>query len=199
MLEEDFAKDPLEQFERWFEDARRALELPEAMTLATAAADGTPSARMVLLKGVDERGFLFFTNYESRKGRELADNPRAALVFHWALDPRRQVLVTGRVERLAAEESDEYFRTRPHGSRLAAMASRQSTAAEPRGPRPGRGRGSSASTRVTTCRGPPGGAGTCCARTPSSSGRTAPTGSTTACATGGTTSAGSWSVLLPSG
>lgn len=127
MLEEDFAKDPLEQFERWFEDARRALELPEAMTLATAAADGTPSARMVLLKGVDERGFLFFTNYESRKGRELADNPRAALVFHWALDPRRQVLVTGRVERLAAEESDEYFRTRPHGSRLAAMASRQST------------------------------------------------------------------------
>lgn len=127
MLEEDFAKDPLEQFERWFEDARRALELPEAMTLATAAADGTPSARMVLLKGVDERGFLFFTNYESRKGRELADNPRAALVFHWALDPRRQVLVTGRVERLAAEESDEYFRIRPHGSRLAAMASRQST------------------------------------------------------------------------
>ena len=127
MLEEDFAKHPLEQFERWFEEARRALELPEAMTLATAAADGTPSARMVLLKGVDERGFLFFTNYESRKARELADNPRAALVFHWALDPRRQVLVTGRVERLAAEESDEYFRTRPHGSRLAAMASRQSS------------------------------------------------------------------------
>jgi pyridoxamine 5'-phosphate oxidase len=127
MLEGDFAKDPLEQFARWFEDARRRLELPEAMTLATAAADGTPSARMVLLKGVDERGFLFFTNYESRKGRELADNPRAALVFHWALDPRRQVLVTGRVEKLAAEESDQYFRTRPHGSRLAAMASRQST------------------------------------------------------------------------
>jgi pyridoxamine 5'-phosphate oxidase len=127
MLEGDFAKDPLEQFARWFEDARGRLELPEAMTLATAAADGTPSARMVLLKGVDGRGFLFFTNYESRKGRELADNPRAALVFHWALDPRRQVLVTGRVEKLAAEESDQYFRTRPHGSRLAAMASRQST------------------------------------------------------------------------
>jgi pyridoxamine 5'-phosphate oxidase len=127
MLEGDFAKDPLEQFARWFEDARRSLELPDAMTLATAAADGTPSARMVLLKGVDQRGFLFFTNYESRKGRELADNPRAALVFHWALDPRRQVLVTGRVEKLPAEESDQYFRTRPHGSRLAAMASRQST------------------------------------------------------------------------
>jgi pyridoxamine 5'-phosphate oxidase len=128
MREEDFATDPVEQFARWYEDARRAgLELPEAMTLATAAADGTPSARTVLLKGVDERGFLFFTNYESRKGRELADNPKAALVFHWPLSPRRQVLVTGRVEKLSAGESDEYFRSRPHGSRLAAAASHQST------------------------------------------------------------------------
>jgi pyridoxamine 5'-phosphate oxidase len=128
MREEDFAKDPLEQFERWFEEARGGgLELPEAMTLATAAADGTPSARMVLLKSVDERGFLFFTNYESRKGRELADNPTAALVFHWALEPRRQVLVTGSVEKVAAGESEEYFRTRPHGSRLAALISRQSS------------------------------------------------------------------------
>jgi pyridoxamine 5'-phosphate oxidase len=128
MREEDFTTDPVEQFARWYEDARRAgLELPEAMTLATAAVDGTPSARMVLLKGVDERGFLFFTNYESRKGRELADNPKAALVFHWPLSPRRQVLVTGRVEKLSVGESDEYFRSRPHGSRLAAAASRQST------------------------------------------------------------------------
>ena len=128
MREQEFAADPLAQFERWFEDARReGLELPEAMTLATAAADGTPSARMVLLKGVDERGFLFFTNYESRKGRELADNPRASLVFHWPLSPRRQVLVSGPVERLSGEESAEYFRTRPRGSRLAALASRQST------------------------------------------------------------------------
>jgi pyridoxamine 5'-phosphate oxidase len=128
MREEDFASDPLEQFERWFEDARQAgLELPEAMTLATAAADGTPSARMVLLKGVDERGFLFFTNYESRKGRELGENPRASLVFHWPLSPRRQVLVSGQVEKLGGGESDEYFRSRPRGSRLAALASRQST------------------------------------------------------------------------
>ena len=128
MREEEFAPDPLEQFARWFEEARRAgLELPEAMTLATSAPDGTPSARMVLLKGVDERGFAFFTNYESRKGRELADNPRAALVFHWPLAPRRQVLVTGSVEKVPEDESEEYFRTRPRGSRLAALVSRQST------------------------------------------------------------------------
>jgi pyridoxamine 5'-phosphate oxidase len=128
MHEDEFSPDPLEQFARWFEDARRAgLELPEAMTLATADGDGTPSARMVLLKGVDERGFVFFTNYESRKGRELADNPRAALVFHWPLAPRRQVLVTGSVERVPDAESEEYFRSRPRGSRLAALASRQST------------------------------------------------------------------------
>jgi pyridoxamine 5'-phosphate oxidase len=128
MREEEFSPDPLEQFARWFEEARRAgLELPEAMTLATGDGDGTPSARMVLLKGVDERGFVFFTNYESRKGRELADNPRAALVFHWPLAPRRQVLVTGSVEKVPEDESDEYFRTRPRGSRLAALASRQST------------------------------------------------------------------------
>jgi pyridoxamine 5'-phosphate oxidase len=128
MREEEFSPDPLEQFARWFEEARRAgLELPEAMTLATGDGDGTPSARMVLLKGVDERGFVFFTNYESRKGHELADNPRAALVFHWPLAPRRQVLVTGSVEKVPEDESDEYFRTRPRGSRLAALASRQST------------------------------------------------------------------------
>jgi pyridoxamine 5'-phosphate oxidase len=121
--------DPLQLFTKWFEAARAAgLELPEAMTLATAAADGRPSARTVLLKGVDERGFAFFTNYESRKGNELSDNPRAALVFHWAQEPRRQVLVGGRVERLPAKESDEYWATRPAGSRLAAWASRQSSA-----------------------------------------------------------------------
>ena len=125
--------DPLQLFAEWFDTARAAgLELPEAMTLATANAEGRPSARTVLLKGVDERGFAFFTNYESRKGGELADNPRAALVFHWAQDPRRQVLVGGRVERLPVEESDEYWATRPAGSRLAAWASRQSTAIEDR-------------------------------------------------------------------
>ena len=119
--------DPLRLFHEWFEAAGASgLELPEAMTLATANADGRPSARTVLLKGADEAGFAFFTNYESRKGRELSENPRAALVFHWAQEPRRQVLVTGRVERLSEEESDEYWATRPAGSRLAAWASSQS-------------------------------------------------------------------------
>jgi pyridoxamine 5'-phosphate oxidase len=96
------------------------------MTLATAEAAGRPSARTVLLKGVDERGFVFFTNYESRKGRQLAENPHAALVFVWHTDPRRQVCVTGSVTRLPEDESREYFRTRPLGSRLATWASRQS-------------------------------------------------------------------------
>jgi pyridoxamine 5'-phosphate oxidase len=119
--------DPLQLFREWFAAAKAAgLELPEAMTLATADADGRPSARTVLLKDVDDRGFAFFTNYESRKGGELAQNPRAALVFHWAQQPRRQVLVSGRVERLPDAESDEYFATRPLGSRLAAWASQQS-------------------------------------------------------------------------
>jgi pyridoxamine 5'-phosphate oxidase len=126
--EDEVAADPLEQFARWYDEAIAAgVELPEAMTLATATLHGTPSARMVLLKGVDERGFLFFTNYESRKGRELAENPRAALVFHWPQVPRRQILVSGPVQQLPEEESAAYFRTRPVGSRLAALASRQST------------------------------------------------------------------------
>jgi pyridoxamine 5'-phosphate oxidase len=126
-------EDPLELFREWFAAARTAgLELPEAMTLATADAEGRPSARTVLLKGVDERGFAFFTNYESRKGRELAANPRAALVFHWALEPRRQVLVQGKVAPLAREESEAYFVTRPRGSRIAATVSRQSAPIESR-------------------------------------------------------------------
>jgi pyridoxamine 5'-phosphate oxidase len=125
--ERDLLPDPLAQFRRWYEEAVAAgLDLPEAMTLATADADGRPSARTVLLKGVDERGFLFFSNYESRKGAELAANPRAALVFHWAQDPRRQVIAAGTVKRLDEHESEEYFRTRPLGSRLGAWASRQS-------------------------------------------------------------------------
>jgi pyridoxamine 5'-phosphate oxidase len=121
------ADDPLELFREWFDAARAAgLDLPEAMTLATADAGGRPSARTVLLKGVDERGFVFFTNYESRKGRELAENPRAALVFVWHTTPRRQVCVAGTVTRIPEEESLDYFRTRPLSSRLAAWASRQS-------------------------------------------------------------------------
>jgi pyridoxamine 5'-phosphate oxidase len=119
--------DPLPIFHRWFDEASAAgLVLPEAMTLATADASGRPSARTVLLKGADERGFVFFTNYESRKGTELAANPHAALTFLWHTEPRRQVLVTGRVERLAREESEAYFKTRDLGSRLGAWASKQS-------------------------------------------------------------------------
>lgn len=123
----DLLPDPLAQFARWLDEARAGgLELPEAMTLATADAEGRPSARTVLLKGVSEDGFRFFTNTESRKAGELAANPAAALVFHWPLEPRRQVTVAGAVEPLPREEAEAYFRTRPLGSRLGAWASRQS-------------------------------------------------------------------------
>jgi pyridoxamine 5'-phosphate oxidase len=124
LLEAQVDPDPLRQFARWFEEAAAAgVAMPEAMALATATADGRPSVRMVLLKGFDERGFAFYTGYESRKGRELAENPRAALLFHWL---GRQVRIEGPVERLTAEESDAYFASRPRGSRLSAIASRQS-------------------------------------------------------------------------
>jgi pyridoxamine 5'-phosphate oxidase len=127
MDERDLDPDPLRQFQRWFDAAREAgVPAPEAMTLATATADGRPSARMVLLKGADERGFAFHTNYGSRKGSELAENPRAALLFYWQ-PPGRQVRVEGRVERLSVDESEAYFRTRPVESRLAAWASPQSS------------------------------------------------------------------------
>jgi len=118
--------DPIGLFNDWLAEARAAaVQLPEAMTLATADASGRPSARMLLLKGADERGFAFFTGYESRKGRELEENPRAAIVVYWnALG--RQVRVEGTVRRLPVEESDEYWATRPARSRAAAAASRQS-------------------------------------------------------------------------
>jgi pyridoxamine 5'-phosphate oxidase len=120
------AVDPIARFQEWFEEAREAgVEVPEAMTLATADAEGRPSARMLLLKGADERGFTFFTGYESRKGRELEANPRAALVFYWR-PLGRQVRVEGTVRRLSAEESDAYWASRPPRSRAAAAASRQS-------------------------------------------------------------------------
>jgi pyridoxamine 5'-phosphate oxidase len=122
------AADPLARFREWQAHAAEAgAPLPEAMTLATADESGRPSARTVLLKDVDERGFVFFTNYESRKGRQLEANPNAALSFLWHTEPRRQVLVTGTVERLPRTESHAYFRTRDVGSRLGAWASRQST------------------------------------------------------------------------
>ena len=124
-LESDALADPLEQFRRWFDEARGAVPLAEAMAVATATTDGAPSLRMVLLKEADERGFVFHTNYDSRKGRELAGNPHAALLFHW-YELGRQVRIEGRVERLAEEESDRYFETRPLGGRLSAWISRQS-------------------------------------------------------------------------
>lgn len=126
------SEDPIEQFRDWFNDARDA-ELPDAnaMTLATATADASPSARIVLLKGLDERGFIFYTNYESRKGAELDQNPQAALVFFWT-PLERQVRVEGSVERLPEEESAEYFRRRPRGSKLGAWASPQSQVVESR-------------------------------------------------------------------
>jgi pyridoxamine 5'-phosphate oxidase len=124
--------DPVALFRAWFAAAQRAgLVLPESMTLATATADGVPAARLVLLKGVSPQGFTFFTNYDSRKGQELAANPRAALAFHWPI-LQRQVRVEGRVERLSPEESSAYFRTRPRGARIGAWASRQSETLESR-------------------------------------------------------------------
>jgi len=152
---EDLSPDPLEQFRKWFDQAagarasgrvrsffvkmyksvvmgeRSALIDVNAMTLATADKEGRPSARIVLLKGIDARGFIFFTNYSSRKGQELAENPNAALVFYWA-DQERQVTIAGAVSKVPAAESEAYFRTRPRGSRLAAWASNQSETLENR-------------------------------------------------------------------
>ena len=133
LSEDDVDPDPIEQFERWLEAALEAdLILPNAMVLATATPEGRPSARMVLLKGVDERGFIFYTNYESRKAMEIRANPRAALVFHWA-ELERQVRVTGPVMRVPREESEAYWRTRPRGTQLGAWASRQSEVIPERG------------------------------------------------------------------
>lgn len=125
--ESDVDPDPLRQFVRWYDDAHRAELLePNAMTLATATPDGEPSARIVLLKGADERGFAFFTDYRSRKGQDLESNPRAALVFHWG-ELERQVRITGAVSRVSREESETYFLSRPRGSRLGAWTSHQSS------------------------------------------------------------------------
>lgn len=128
----DLDPDPIAQFGRWMEEAlAEGLLLPNTMTLATSTPDGRPSARMVLLKGFDQRGFVFYTNYESRKSRELADNPRAALVFYWSR-LERQVRVEGTVERVDEAESDAYFASRPLESRLGAWASQQSAPLETR-------------------------------------------------------------------
>lgn len=126
LSEKDVAKNPIKQFEKWF---KQALDVDtneaNAMTLATATTDGRPSARIVLLKGFDERGFVFYTNYLSRKGRELAKNPLANLVFFWP-SLERQIRIEGTVEKVSREESERYFYTRPKGSQVGAVVSPQS-------------------------------------------------------------------------
>jgi pyridoxamine 5'-phosphate oxidase len=127
LVEKDLARDPFRQFDKWFQEAEAAkIPEPNAMTLATATRDGRPSARTVLLKNVDGRGFVFYSNYESRKGRELEANPHATLVFPWLL-LERQVIVEGQVEKVAREESEAYFHTRPRASQLGAWVSQQSS------------------------------------------------------------------------
>jgi pyridoxamine 5'-phosphate oxidase len=123
----DLDTDPLRQFKHWFDDAVDVVGMREAMAVATATSEGAPSVRMVLLKAADERGLVFFTHYTSRKGRELEENPHAALLFHWP-SLGRQVRVEGRVERVSADESDAYFATRPAGARAGVLGSRQSEA-----------------------------------------------------------------------
>ena len=130
--EKAVASDPITQFQRWFDDAVNAgIVMPEAMTLATSTTEGKPSARLVLLKQVNDQGFVFFTNYTSVKARDLDQNPFAALVFYWPL-LERQVRVEGKVIRTSSAESDEYFQTRPRDSQIGAIASPQSQRIESR-------------------------------------------------------------------
>lgn len=122
----DVDPDPIQQFHTWFAQALDAkLPEPNAMTVATVDAAGRPAARILLIKGADERGFVFFTNYESRKGHDLAANPHASLLFHW-IELERQVRIDGRVEKTSEQESDAYFASRPLGSRIGAWVSEQS-------------------------------------------------------------------------
>jgi pyridoxamine 5'-phosphate oxidase len=127
LAEKDLARDPFRQFEKWFAEAQAGkISEPNAMVLATATRDGRPSARTILLKAVDGRGFVFYSNYESRKGRELEANPRATLVFPW-VPMERQIIVEGTVTRVAREESEAYFHSRPRANQLGAWVSSQSS------------------------------------------------------------------------
>jgi pyridoxamine 5'-phosphate oxidase len=132
LSEKDVLPDPFGQFDKWWGESLRAdIDEVNAMTLATASADGMPDARIVLLKGFDERGFTFFTNYNSSKGLELLENPRASLVFFWK-ELERQVRISGLVSLVSGKESDDYFNSRPEGSRIGAWASPQSEVIESR-------------------------------------------------------------------
>ncbi|HCR49468.1 MAG TPA: pyridoxamine 5'-phosphate oxidase [Bacteroidetes bacterium] len=127
LLESDCDTDPLVQFKKWFNDALKAEVIePNAMTLSTVQTSGIPKARIVLLKGVDERGFVFYTNYESAKGQEMQERPFAALTFWWP-ELERQIRIEGNVEKVPHAESDEYFESRPFGSKVGAWVSEQST------------------------------------------------------------------------
>lgn len=126
LLENDVKSDPIQQFAEWWKDVLDAkVEEPNAMTFATASLDGMPSARLLLLKGFDEAGFVFFTNYESYKGMHLAENPKACMVFYWK-ELERQIRITGLVNKISGEASDEYFASRPQGSKISALSSPQS-------------------------------------------------------------------------
>lgn len=132
LTEESIELEPIRQFEKWWKEASESdIDEVNAMTLATASADGMPSARIVLLKGFSDKGFIFFTNYNSFKGRQLIENPKACLVFFWK-ELERQVRITGVVEKTSQQESDEYFQSRPLGSQLGAAASPQSSVIESR-------------------------------------------------------------------
>lgn len=132
LLETDVAPDPIAQFDRWWQQVLSSeIDEANAMTLATASCDGVPSARIVLLKGFNEKGFIFFTNYKSYKGLQLEENPKACLVLFWK-ELERQVRITGMVKKVPATESDSYFHSRPKGSRIGALASPQSTVIESR-------------------------------------------------------------------
>jgi len=133
LSENEISSDAFEQFNKWWKEAIDSkIEEVNAMTLSTASNDGIPSARIVLLKGVDQKGFVFFTNYNSFKGQQLLENPRACLVFFWK-ELERQIRITGLVEKVSAKESDDYFNSRPEGSRIAAIVSPQSQVIEGRG------------------------------------------------------------------
>ena len=132
LSEDDIDKDPLKQFDKWWQEAlASSIDEVNAMTLATASADGIPSARVVLLKGYSQEGFVFFTNYDSYKGKQLMENPKACLVFFWK-ELERQVRITGMVQKISDPESDAYFKTRPFGSQLGASVSPQSNVIESR-------------------------------------------------------------------
>src|SRR5688572_4075182 len=132
LTEESIEKDPIQQFDKWWQEAvASGIEEVNAMTLATASADGMPSARIVLLKGFSEKGFIFFTNYDSYKGKQLLENPKACLVFFWK-ELERQVRITGIVQKTSPKENDEYFQSRPKASQLGACVSPQSRVIESR-------------------------------------------------------------------